>query len=188
MSRRTLAVAVAVILCGVCGVVATARAQGLVDNPQYTSWAKHKPGTSVVMKMTQNVGGMNQNVEVKQTLKEVTPDQATVEMQMSVGGQSMPGAPVTIKSKVSPEEAKFGQLPAGAKADVKDVGTESVTVGGKTYNCKVAEVTGESQGTKSKGKVWRSDEVPGEIVKMEMNTEGAQAGSVTMELVSVDKK
>jgi len=192
MFRRTFAraLAAALIVCGGAVAVATAQApaQGLVDNPQYTSWAKHKPGTSITMKMSQAMGGQNRDMELKQTLKEVKPDELTVELQMSAMGQTMPATPLKIKSKVSPDEAKYGQLPPGAKADVKEVGTESVTVGGQTYNCKVSEVTGEAEGTKSTGKLWRSDEVPGEIVKMDMTTEGANPGTMKMELVSVEKK
>jgi hypothetical protein len=191
MFPRTFARALAAALIVVCGgvvTVATAQAQELVANPQYASWAKHKPGTSITMKMTQAMGGQNRDMELKQTLKEVTPDEVTVEIQMSAMGQSMPAQPLKIKSKVTPDEAKYGQLPPGAKADIKELGNESVTVAGQTYNCKVSEVTGEAEGTKSSGKLWRSEEVPGEIVKMEMNSEGAMGGTMKMELVSVEKK
>ena len=193
MFRRTLACAAAaallVVVCGVCGV---AQAQEMVSNPQYTSWAKHKPGTTVTIKMTTAASGQNVNMQLKQTLKEVTPETVTVEVvpSMDMGGttQTMPAQTMQLKSKVSAEEAKFGQLPPGTKADIKEVGSESVTAGGQTYNCTVSEVTGESQGTKTKGKVWRSEEVPGQVVKMEMAFEGAQTGSTKMELVSVEKK
>ena len=188
MFHRTFARALAAALVVGAVTVAAAQAQDLVDNPQYTSWAKHKPGTSVTMKMTQAQGGQNRDMELKQTLKEVKPDEVTVELQMTAMGQSMPGTPLKIKSKVTPDEAKYGQLPPGAKADVKEVGNESVTVGGQTYNCKVSEVTGEAEGTKSNGKLWRSEEVPGEIVKMEMTSDGANGGTMKMELVSVEKK
>jgi hypothetical protein len=192
MFRKTFACALAAALV-VCGVVGTlvaqpAQTQELVDNPQYASWAKHKPGTSVTMKMSQEMGGQSRDMELKQTLKEVKPDEVTVELQMTAMGQSMPPTPLKIKSKVPPDEAKYGQLPPGAKADIKEMGNESVTVAGQTYNCKVSEVTGEAEGMKSAGKLWRSDEVPGEVVKMEMNTEGANAGTMKMELVSVEKK
>ena len=189
MFRRTLSCALAAALLLVCGI---AHAQELVDNPQYTSWAKHKPGTSVTIKMTTAASGQNVNMELKQTLKDVKPDAVTVEVvpSMDMGGtkQTMPAQTMQLKSKVTAEEAKFGQLPPGTKADIKDMGTESVTVGGQTYNCTVSEVTGESQGTKTKGKVWRSEDVPGQVVKMEMAFEGAQTGSTKMELVSVEKK
>jgi hypothetical protein len=193
MFGRTLACAVAgALLVVVCGVCAGAQAQELVDNPQYTSWAKHKPGTTVTIKMMTAASGQNVNMQLKQTLKEVTADTVTVEVvpSMDMGGttQTMPAQTMQLKSKVSPEEAKFGQLPPGSKADVKDLGSESVTVAGQTYNCTVSEVTGESQGTKTKGKVWRSEDVPGQVVKMEMAFEGAQTGSTKMELVSVEKK
>ena len=177
------AVALALLVAVCTAGAGTALAQELVDNPQYTSWAKHKPGTSVTMKMTQAMGGQNRDMELKQTLKEVTPDQVTIELQMSAMGQQMPATPLTIKKKVTPDEAKYGQLPPGAKADVKEVGNETVTVAGKEYNCKVSEVTGEAQGSKSKGKLWRSEEVPGEVVKMEMTSEGTASGSMKMEIV-----
>jgi hypothetical protein len=187
-----LALILTLALAAATTAQAPAPAQALVDNPQYTSWSKHKPGTSVTMKMTTNMGPQNMTMNLVQTLKEVNADQATIEVksEMDMGGnkQQMPAQTVPIKAKVTPQEAKYGQLPAGVKADVKEVGNETLTVGGKTYDCKVSEVTGEAEGMKTAGKVWRNDDVPGQVVKMDMKFEGAQSGTSTMELVSVDKK
>jgi hypothetical protein len=188
MTRFTFAATMLALL----GIAGFTRAEELVDNPQYLSWAKHKPGTSVVMKMATNMGPQSMNMELTQTLKDLKPEEATIEVKtaMDMGGtkQNMPAQSLPVKAKVTPTEAKLGQLPPGFKGDIKEVGTESVTLGGKTYECKVAEVTSEGQGMKSHGKIWRSDDVPGQMVKMEMTMEGAQSGTIAMELVSVDSK
>jgi hypothetical protein len=169
-----------------------AAAEEMVENPQYQSWARHKPGTNVVMQMTTVAQGQNMNMEITQTLKDVKPDQLTVEVvnKMDMMGQKheMPAQTVTVMAKVPKSEADVNKLPAGVKGTAKEAANETVTVAGKTYDCKVTEFSGEAQGTKSKGKVWRHDDVPGMVLKTEMNFEGAQTGNMTMQVVAVNPK
>jgi len=187
---RLPAAALAALFCFV-GTVSAEDAE-LVENPQFATWAKHKPGTAVKMQMTTNAQGQPMNMEITQTLAEITPDNAVIEvktaMEMMGQKQEMPAQKVSVPAKVGKAEAAKANLPQGVNGDTKEVGTETITVAGKGYDCKVTEFSGEQQGIKTKGKVWRCDEVPGGVAKVDMNFEGAQAGNMSMQLVSVDTK
>jgi len=192
MNRRCLS-AVSVFVIALFACAGLARAEDLVANPQYAAWAKFKPGTMITMKMATTAGPQNMNMQIVQTLKEVTPDKASVDVatKMDMGGQTrdMPAQTVNVDAKVTKDKAAQAEMPPGMKGDVKQLGNEDVTVGGKTYTTKVSEFSGEQQGMKVKGKAWRSDEVPGGVVKMESSFEGPQGnGNMQMELVSVDAK
>jgi hypothetical protein len=182
------------LLAALCCAVGNVSAEDveLVENPQYASWAKHKPGTAVVMQMTTNAQGQAMNMEITQTLAELTPDKAVIEvktaMDMMGQKQEMPSQKVPVNAKVGKAEAAKANLPQGVDGETKEVGTETITVAGKGYECKVTEFAGEQQGIKTKGKVWRCDQVPGGVAKVDMTFEGAQAGNMSMQLVSIDAK
>lgn len=185
-------VAAVALLCSLCLAGTSLAQEELVDNPQYMSWSQHKPDTTVSMKMVTNMAGQTMNMDIVQTLKEVTPEKAVVEvkttMDMMGQKQDMPAQSVDIKAKVTKAEADKANLPAGADGESKDLANETVTVAGKDYDCKVTEFAGEQNGMKTKGRVWRSELVPGGVVKVDMTMEGAQSGDMKMELVSVDTK
>jgi hypothetical protein len=185
-------VAAVALLCSICVASSSMAQEELVDNPQYASWSKHQPDTTVSMKMVTNMAGQTMNMDILQTLKEVTPDKAVVEvkttMDMMGQKQDMPAQTVDIKAKVTKAEADKANLPQGADGESKDLANETITVAGKDYDCKVTEFSGEQNGMKTKGKVWRCDLVPGGVVKVDMTMEGAQSGDMKMELVSVETK
>src|SRR4051812_24741841 len=99
---RLLALFAVFTTCLACAGLA--RAEDLVDNPQYVSWAKQKPGSTLTYSMNNNAGGQQMTGTVVHKLIEVTPDQVTVEMttNMQVMGQSHTGPPIkaTYKAKV----------------------------------------------------------------------------------------
>jgi hypothetical protein len=81
------------------------------------------------------------------------------------------------------------ELPEGSTGTFKVVGNEAVEVAGKSYDCKVVEFEGTSQGMKSKGKIWNSVEMPGAMVKMDMNADSpGGASTMAMRVVSVETK
>ena len=195
MARRRLSLAGATaiaVLCSICLAETSFAQDELVANPQYVSWSNHQPGTAVSMKMVTNMAGQTMNMDITQTLKEVSDEKAVVEVKTSMDmmgqKQDMPPQSVNIAAKVTKAEADKANLPQGADGEAKEIGNETVTVAGKDYDCKVTEFAGEQQGMKTKGKVWRCDQVPGGVVKVDMTMEGAQAGDMKMELVSVDTK
>jgi hypothetical protein len=162
-----------------------------VDNPQYTGWAKFKPGTTVTMKSQSEtkMQGMADPMKSEMTsttkLVDMKPDEATVEtttkMVMMGNETAMPANTMKVPAKV--DSGKAGP----ATADMKNVkeGTDKVEVGGKSYDCKTKEYDMETNGMKTHTKVWTSDQVPGGTVKMESTSTGAADTKMTMTLVEV---
>jgi hypothetical protein len=156
------------------------------QNPAYKSWASHKPGTMIKMKMDTEAAGNKTSTEMTQTLVDVSPEKVTVEMKstINVAGQKIE-APAT-------KQEILAALPAGSKVeapktDAKET-EESVKVGDKSYKCKVVENTSKVNDMTSTSKSWVCPEVPGMMVKMESKTEGKFSSSSKGELLEfVDK-
>ncbi|MDB5322432.1 MAG: hypothetical protein JWN40_4063 [Phycisphaerales bacterium] len=136
------------------------------ENPTYAYWAKFKPGSSVTLRAARpgaavGGGGATQTA----TLIEVTAEQVTIETKtvVEIGGQKRerPAKKTSIPAQWSPpsDDAKAKR------------GTEEVTVGGKTYQCKTIE---RSAGEDSSFvmKTWSSDQVPGGTVRTDMTNNG----------------
>lgn len=170
----------------------SAFAAELVDNPSYKSWAKFKPGTSIVYSQNADMGAMKMTMEMTQTLTELTPDNAVVEMSMT--NSMMPGNPQKQTTKIpakieSDKVVQPGAMPPGMKGETKSLGNEKVTVGDKEYDCAVTQFSGENAGMKTEGKAWTNPSVPGSLIKTEMKGTGDQgAMSTTMTLKSVTIK
>jgi hypothetical protein len=160
----------------------------MVDNPQYTSWASHKTGTSITMKQDMDMGAMKMSNTVVQTLKEITPEKATVEFAVTIdmGGQKHENK----QSRDIPAKVEKGHenLPPEVKGTTKETGKEKVEVAGKSYECKVIEFTGESGDAKSSGKMWQTTEIPGGMAKMEMNMTSPREVAVKMNVTAMDLK
>jgi hypothetical protein len=153
-----------------------ARADGeMVDNPEFTSWAKFKVGTAVTYSRQMSMGGDQRTMDTTSTLTEVTPDHVTLENKttMSVNGtvQNIPAQTRTINAKV----AKGSRPDEPHDGDAKpETGTEDIQAAGKTFSCKWMKITRSEKGTTVTMKFWRSDDVPGGLVKMDLT------GSATM--------
>ena len=177
--RKTLAMMACAFL--LVGSVAGAE---MVENPVYQDWAKYKPGTSITHTQATAVAGMDMQMEMTQTLKEITPEKAVVEMSMK--SSMIPGNPqahaMDIPAKVEASQVQTpGKMPEGMKGEAKSLGKEKVKVGEKEYDCEVTAFKGESEGMKSEGKSWTSDQVPGSMVKMEMKAAGGEGNEENME-------
>lgn len=168
------------------------QAQEMVENPQYASWAKHNPGTSVVMAMTTDAQGQHMEMEITQTLVEVTDDKVVIEvknkMQMMGQTHEMPAQTVDIDAKVAKDKASAVNLPPGATGTSKEIGTEKIEIGGKSFECTVTEFSGEFQGTSSTGKVWSHKDIPGTVAKTEVETQGQVAANVSMQVKQINPK
>jgi len=212
--RLTNKVAVAV-LAAACGVsaVAAATAWGqpapstqpaagtatpgtapaeMVANPAYQAWAKYKPGSRVVMGMVMSMGGPQaMNVEMTQTLVEALPDKVVVEsaavLEIMGNRQPQPAQRQEIAAQV-PKGQEY--LPTGLEGKASEAGTEQVTVDGKAYACRVIQVEGRQGPQTVAGKLYRTDEIPGGLAKMDMtiSVPGGQSGSVTSEVKSFEVK
>ena len=167
----------------------------MIDNPQYTLWAKQKVGSTITYAIDTQVAGQNITGTMMQKLAEITPDQVTIEatQTMQVMGQSRTAGPskMVYKAKIPKSEEPQTKMPRNMKGTVKDVGEEDLSVDGKSIHCKVAEFEGTMQAPQNptmKGKIWRSEEVPGGLVKWEGDIQGAAAGKMSMTLQSMDLK
>lgn len=154
----------------------------MVDNPHYLAWAKYKPGTQVQLDMNILNGGQQMTTTVTTTLNEITPERAVVQ---SVAKRSVPDMPDgeahvqlhTFDAKVHQSEAERAMLPAGAEGATKEIGTENVEAAGETYETHVRAFAGTVRTLPATSKLWRSDNVPGGLVKMESST-----GSTTVQV------
>jgi hypothetical protein len=196
--RSTLAAALGLALLAPAARAAepakpAAPAEEMVENPAYKSWAEHKAGTTVVLESSTDAGGQKLKMEITQKLVELTKDKAVVEVATKLDLPGVPAQPPqkqTFPAKVKKSEAQVpGKLPPGAKGEMKDKGSEKVKVGGKDYECKVYEFTGEQNGVKSSGKIWQSDKVPGTLVKMESTAKvGEQDMKSSMAVTKIETK
>jgi len=149
-----------------------------VKNP----WGSFKVGSFVAMKttMAMEIAGKKNNTttEMKMTLVDLSADKATVETEVTAMGQ---------KSKTKAEmplTAAATTTPTGTTPAVTPkTGTETITVAGKSLNCKWTEVEMETNGNKVTTKTWTSEEVPGFTVKSVSSTKGTTNMETTTEVV-----
>jgi len=163
-------------------LMGTARADDqMMDNPVYTSWAKFKAGTSVKYATDIKAMGNTTSTETTQTLKEITPDKATIEMKTSmvVAGSKMDMPPT---NQEIPAKIKMPDPAATQATDVPktETSTEDVQAAGKTYSCKKTIVTSDQNGMTTKAITWTCDDIPGTTVKMEAETSGSMTASTKM--------
>lgn len=188
--RRTCLASVAVLALA----VTTASAEE-IDNPEFASWSKFKKGTSVTLKMSSTAAGMTFETVTTSTLVEVGADKVVLESMgvTKVNGMEIktPAAkrdlPKTIKlpdnvKKPDPKDAKV-EKPMGTFEE----GTETLKIGGTEIKTKWFKAKAEIAGSKTESKTWMSDEVPGQLVKMEATTTGAVVSTTKMELIEFKK-
>jgi hypothetical protein len=171
-----------------------------IDNPQYASWAKLKPGSSVTYKsvtdtkMAQMPQPMHMETTMTQTLRKVEADALTVEVssKTTMNGQEMTAAPSTVIIPAKVEKGKE-DLPPEMKGEVKDVktGKETIEVNGKKYATTTREYTvvmTKPMMMTQKMKVWNSPEVPGGLVKSTSSTATPMEINMVMTLQEIQSK
>jgi hypothetical protein len=176
------------VACLVIGFTAIAIAADQIDNPQYASWAKHKPGTKVTLQTATNAQGMSMTQDMTETLMQVTPEKAVVEftMSMDMGGTKHD---MTRQHDVPAKVEKGHEnLPSDMTGTSKVIGQETVDVGGKKYDCKVVEFTGEGQRGKASGKIWVTEQVPGGMVKTEIKMDAPRQATMTTVVTGIEEK
>ncbi len=119
-----------------------------------TPWGKATVGDMVKYEM---MGG----TMATWTVKEVGEEEVEIEMVMEVGGSEMPPQMQTMPRFVTGDDS--AGTPPGT--EVKDLGTETVTIDGKEVECKVTETKVKMGDKTVTSKVWTSDDVPGGTVK-----------------------
>jgi hypothetical protein len=166
----------------VLGLAGAAPAQGGA-NPAYTMWAAWREGASVTLKTESVVDG---KVEVvakhTQTLKKVTAEKVVIEMTFSTeaGGMTFQAPPqsMEIPAKMPNPNEIFKDLPKAAPQGTPQAvpksketkGREALTVNGKKLNCEWTQIEDEDG---SVTKVWASDDMPGQTVKVVAKRQGS---------------
>jgi hypothetical protein len=160
-------VAVAALFCTTPSLFAQAG-----DNP----YRKANVGDWVSYEMKINVGGQSITSTMKQTVKAKTDKEATVEVEATAPGQNFKQEQkIPLDKPFDPTEMAKQQ--GGPNADVEKIseGKDSVTVGGKKYDCKWVKlkVKVKQFNIESTSTVWFSSDVPlSGLVKMEAEVMG----------------
>ncbi|MGN6366799.1 MAG: hypothetical protein ACTHN5_00780 [Phycisphaerae bacterium] len=207
MSLYVRCLSIAVCVTALSG--AAARAEQ-VDNPEYASWAKFKPGTTVTFSEVTDrntpKGEVKSEMIITKKLVEVKPDVVELELTEKAGaghGGMIIVNPTVRKMKVraKTEKEKEGVAPNGI-VEVKDLkeGKEKVDVMGKSIDATTQEKTMVStKSTLVSGpmgnirfvlnehiKSWFSSDVPGRMVKCVMEVEGPPKTTTTATLTDVN--
>ena len=163
----------------------------LVPNPAYVHWSKYKPGTSVTYKVISTVNGTPTTAILTQTLQSVDAESLKIgtAVKVTMGGQTMDQPPrtVTLPAMVGPAVAAENDPTRTADPNAK-VSTEQVEVNGKKVQAKLIETTASRNGMNLKIKAWTSDEIPGQLVKLQTTGTGGAQLSSEMNVESYDVK
>jgi hypothetical protein len=185
MRKTWTVIALLGVLIGCGGKSADTSSGGGTDTTPAVAknpWGSFKVGSYETMKATTTteVAGNKTNMatETKMTLINLTADKATVETATTVMGNTSKtniDIPLTATQTATPPT---GSTP---NANVKS-GTETLTIAGKSLNCKWTETESEAGGNKTVAKVWTSEEVPGFVVKMVTSTKGTMSSEMVSEV------
>jgi hypothetical protein len=152
-----------------------------VDNPNYTNWARFKPGTTIKTRTISEFGGQRNEMNSTIRLIEVTPSKVVIETQTNsnYAGNIMKGEP-----QRSDIPAKIDRLPTTDTVRPK-TGQEEVTVAGKRYRATWTETVLENSGIRTTSRTWSSDDFPGMTLRSQSRMEGSTSGMTSMEVVEV---
>lgn len=160
-----------------------------VENPLYTSWSGFKKGTSVKYReVTASAGGTKSVLTKTYTLTDLTPELATVEMQVTThdpDGKKTENPPLPFKN------VKMVTLPPGTKKSemgkagpLLEEGAEAVQLAGKQYKTTWYKTKGHTEAGELLIQIWSSGEVPGGLVKSVSRLVDGRS-TTTVELVEV---
>ncbi len=158
----------------------------LVDHPEYTHWSKFPVGAFSIRKKTVTNSYGSVYVTTKISLAEKTDEKVVVEQQVTVVRPE-------VTNENPPQQMEFPakfRLPKSVELEAfnlpsrkaKLVGEEIREEAGASYPCSLFEWEESNEAGPMNIKLWRSDEVPGRLVREE--TLIHSDGSTTLELIS----
>jgi hypothetical protein len=188
---RLTRVAIAVVLA-LIAQPAFAQEKETVPNPEFGSWSKHKPGTSVTIRTISDTAGMKSEVLMTSTLVDVGSGKVVVEMVTTIKANGMEiKAPAQKRDVTKTIEVLKGMKKEDATAakpiGTTEEGTETLKVAGMEVKTKWYKASAEADGTKSVTKHWVSDDIPGMMVKNVTTVSGVVNSTITMELIEFKK-
>ncbi len=163
----------------------------------YANWSQFKPGTYVKFKISANTAGTQSTTYMTYTLKEIKSDTVVLEVKTTVEtmGMKVDGGTTTMEvGKNSSMPSQFGQaanvnvqnMSDGSSANVKTLGEEKVTIGGKTFTAQKVKVVSKQSGMESIVESWVSRDFPNFNVKMiATSKQMGMTSKVKMEAVDV---
>ena len=164
-----------------------------IPNPEFVSWSKFKPGTSITTKMTSTIGNLSTGATVTVTLLEVGADKLVTEVSGAAKVNDTAGAFPSMKIDITktatgPNAPKQDGAANGRPAGTFEEGTETLKIAETEIKARWFKFKSESDGVKTEGKVWVSDDVPGSMVKQEMTrVSGAVIATDKLELIEFKK-
>lgn len=150
--------------------------------PERHPWANFKPGTWVKFrqssKMEANGMKMEQVDETTTTLLEVTDSEVVLKIEME---RSRTQNGREVKSPKQEQEIRYPLMAEptrkGETGDGKpETGEEELTIKDKKVKCTWTRSTKEQMGSKMVVKTWKSDAMPGNVVRAEGKSEGPMKG------------
>jgi len=146
-------------------------------------WASFKPGSYAKMKTTTTTGPTKMVSEITQTLISVDANNAVVEMETKMMGQTTKTrVPMPLKGSASPNAANAPAPKMSAPVN------ENITVAGKSIAAKCVDMETDANGMKSAIHSCTSETVPGAVVKAVTKTTGAVKMESVTELVEFAAK
>lgn len=169
-----------------------ATGQETVDNPEFASWSRFPKGTSITLKAETKVAGMTTDSKITTTLVETGKEKLVLETATSVKANGMEFGTPPMKRDVTktiklPEGFKKENFASGKPPGTFEEGTETLKILGQQVKTKWFRFKAEVNGIKTESKLWKSDEVPGMMVKMESTVKGPVVSTTTMEIVEFKK-
>lgn len=181
--KKLVACASWVVALLVCNAAASA---ALIDNVDYASWSKLKPGAKVVHEMTMSMQGMSMTMEITQVLKSVAADKVVLDVTTVTSMGTFKNEQKSTRDVPAKVEETQQQLPGEIKGTIKETGTGTVKAANQEFQCKILEFSGTAPTGATSGKIWRSEKVPGGVVQMEMTMQaGGGSGTNMMVLKSM---
>lgn len=154
--------------------------QVLVETPEYSGWKKYSPGTKVGLEyrlLMEREPGTNQFTRNKIShcifkLESIDNERAVVSIDTTTwhmsGGETQSTDKLTYKAKLPP-------TPPSNDRQVS-TGEETLTINGKPIACKWEKVALTRDPAESFTKTWRSDQVPGGLVLMQVHERSMATG------------
>jgi hypothetical protein len=144
-------------------VLSDEESAALVANPQYDAWAKCTLGSSSTVAMDVDVPAGHLHVEITTILRRVDDSYVTLDIKAT---QIMDGKPHPTPDR----QVKYERWMK--RDNLAELANQDVELQGKTYQCKVYEVSsgtiGGNNRTGGSSTIYLNDAVPGGVVKAKM--------------------
>lgn len=163
-------------------------AAGQQENPMYSSWQNHPPGTKVTLHtVTKQNGTVISETKHTQKLVEITDDHVVIEIGSIIVAQGqeieVDGASTTMTFQREVEAGEATETEDSTEVNMTK-GQETVEINGEKFACEWVETKMEYSGTTTTSKIWTCNLVPGLNVKSVVKIAGTVSETI---LVGIEK-